>query len=198
MTTTNPTDTTNPTAAMNPADTAVPADTSETNSAAPARGDERAILLATLARRRSFLRHTVRDLDDEQATRRATVSALNLAGIVKHVAVVEQRWLTFVLAGPAAFDDEGNREDEFRLLPGETLAGVLDRYDEVARRTDRIVTEQVTSLDDTHPLPARPWFEAGARWSARQVLLHLIGETAQHSGHADILREAIDGSRTMG
>ena len=43
-----------------------------------------------------------------------------------------------------------------------------------------------------------PWFEVGARWSARRALLHIIAETAQHAGHADMLREAIDGSKTMG
>ncbi|MCK9896631.1 DinB family protein [Frankia sp. AgB32] len=166
---------------------------------APASDSERTELLTTLAGRRAFLRHTVRDLDDEQATRRPTVSALNLAGLVKHVTFVEELWLGFVLAGPTAFAGASDdREKQFDLQPGETLAGVLARYDEVARRTERIITEQVASLDDAHPLPPAPWFEPGARWSVRQVLLHLIGETAQHSGHADILRETIDGSRTMG
>ncbi|MBV9583186.1 MAG: DUF664 domain-containing protein, partial [Chloroflexi bacterium] len=46
--------------------------------------------------------------------------------------------------------------------------------------------------------PEAPWFERGARWSARRVLLHLIAETSQHAGHADIIREALDGAKTMG
>ncbi|CAO5254381.1 DinB family protein [Frankia sp. AgKG'84/4] len=127
------------------------------------------------------------------------MSALNLVGIVKHVALVEERWLSFVLGGPEAFEnDMTTRGDEFDLMAGETLAGVLAYYEAVARRTERIVTEEVASLDDAHPLPARPWFQPGASRSARGVLVHLIGETAQHSGHADILRETIDGRRTMG
>ncbi|WP_261575861.1 DinB family protein [Frankia gtarii] len=170
--------------------------------AAPTLTGERADLLASLARRRFFLRFTVQNLDDEQAGRRTTVSELTLAGLVKHVAVMEHQWLNFVLVGASAFDgDMTARQDEFhdgfRLLPGETLAGVLDRFDEVARRTERIVAE-VADLDDAHQLPAAPWFEPGASWSVRQVLLHLIAETAHHCGHADILREALDGARTMG
>ena len=53
-------------------------------------------------------------------------------------------------------------------------------------------------LDADHPLPDAPWFEAGARWSARRVLLHVLAETAQHAGHADIIRESLDGAKTMG
>ncbi|EIV94491.1 DinB family protein [Frankia sp. QA3] len=163
---------------------------------------ERAELLASLARRRFFLRFTVQNLGDEEAGRRTTVSELNLAGLIKHVAITERQWLDFVLVGTAAFDGdltarEKEYHDGFRLLPGETLAGMLDLYDEVARRTERIVTE-AADLDDAHPLPSAPWFEPGASWSVRQVLLHLIAETAQHCGHADILRESLDGARTMG
>ena len=53
-------------------------------------------------------------------------------------------------------------------------------------------------LDASHPLPEAPWFEPGASWTFRRVFLHVIAETTQHAGHADIIREAIDGSRTMG
>jgi hypothetical protein len=83
------------------------------------------------------------------------------------------------------------------MLPGETLADLLDRYEQVARRTDKLVASW-PSLDSARPLPVAPWFEAGAQWSARRALLHIIAETAQHAGHADILREAIDGAKTMG
>jgi hypothetical protein len=54
------------------------------------------------------------------------------------------------------------------------------------------------SLDISHPLPDAPWFEPGACWSARRVALHILAETAQHSGHADIIRESLDGAKTMG
>jgi hypothetical protein len=79
---------------------------------------------------------------------------------------------------------------------GETLAGLLDFYEQVARETDELVS--TLDLDASHPLPEVPWFEPGASWSVRRVLLQVIAETAQHAGHADMLRESLDGSKTMG
>lgn len=162
-------------------------------------GGERADLLETLAKHRFFLRFTVRDLTDEQAAQRTTVSALCLGGLIKHVAATEHAWMRFVLGGAEAMagGDEGDWMDVFRMLEGDTLAGVLDQYEEVARSTDEIVAT-LPDLDESHPLPEAPWFEPGASWSARRVLLHLIAETAQHAGHADIIRESLDGAKSMG
>ncbi|MEU2615175.1 DinB family protein [Micromonospora sp. NPDC007271] len=172
---------------------------------APAVTGERADLLATLAKQRHFLRFTTRDLTDEQAGRRSTVSELCLGGLIKHVTAVEQSWVDFISDGPSAMGDFttmteadwARRADGFRLLPGETLAGVLADYAEVARRTDELVAT-LPDLDATQPLPKAPWFEPGGRWSARRVLMHIIAETAQHAGHADIIRESLDGAKSMG
>jgi uncharacterized damage-inducible protein DinB len=159
---------------------------------------ERADILTVLARHRGFLRHTVRDLTDEQAAQRTTVSELCLGGLIKHVAAVEYAWISFVLGGAEAMAaGQGDWSTQFRMVEGETLAGLLAHYDEVAARTSEVVAN-LTDLDGSHPLPEAPWFEQGASWSDRHVLLHLIAETSQHAGHADILREAIDGSKTMG
>lgn len=166
---------------------------------------ERADLLAMLAKHRHFLRFTTRDLTDEQAGRRATVSELCLGGLVKHVTSVERGWVNFILEGPSAMpdftamteEDYAARADEFQMLPGETLEGVLAAYDEVARRTDEIVTT-LPDLGISHPLPKAPWFQAETEWSARRVLMHIIAETAQHAGHADIIRESLDGAKSMG
>jgi hypothetical protein len=84
-----------------------------------------------------------------------------------------------------------------RMEPGETLAGLLEAYDEVARRTEALVLS-LPDLDAEQELPPAPWFTPGERRSARRVLLHVVAETAQHAGHADILRESLDGARTMG
>jgi hypothetical protein len=83
------------------------------------------------------------------------------------------------------------------MLEGETLAGLLAEYDQVAQHTDDLI-RSIPDLDASQPLPAAPWFENGASWSARRVLLHVLAETAQHAGHADIIRESLDGAKTMG
>jgi uncharacterized damage-inducible protein DinB len=164
---------------------------------------EQADLLASLGKRRNFLRQTVRGLTDEQAAQRTTVSELCLGGLIKHVALTERQWISFILEGPSAMAG-GDAEDVaqdwsqgFRMLETETLAGLLEEYEQVARRTDELVAT-LPDLDASQPLPEAPWFERGASWSARQVLLHVIAETSQHAGHADIIRESIDGAKTMG
>ncbi len=163
---------------------------------------ERADLLETLAKHRSFLRYTVRDLTDEQAAQRPTASGLCLGGLIKHVTVGERQWVDFILDGPSAMDhgkdwQVGDWLDIFRMRDDETLAGVLAEYEQVAGRTDQIVAT-LPDLDASHPLPTAAWFDPDASWSARRVLLHLIAETAQHAGHADILRETLDGAKSMG
>ncbi len=185
--------------------TSTPDQAISTAVGAPADGGERADLLAALASQRHFLRFTTRDLTDEQARQRTTVSALCLGGLIKHVTSVERGWGNFILEGPSALGDFSamteadfaRRADEFRLLPGETLAGVLADYADVASRTDDLVAS-LPDLDTAHPLPKAPWFPPGAQWSARHVLLHIIAETAQHAGHADIIRESLDGAKSMG
>jgi hypothetical protein len=162
---------------------------------------ERDDLIALLDKHRNFLRYTVTGLSDEQARARTTVSELCLGGLLKHVAAVEENWAGFIVNGPdmSPVDESAYATHlaSFRLEPGESLASVLDRYDSVAKHTNDLV-RSVPSLDDDQPLPPRPWFEPGARWTARHVFMHILAETAQHAGHADILREAIDGQKTMG
>jgi uncharacterized damage-inducible protein DinB len=159
---------------------------------------ERADLLETLAKHRFFLRNTTQGLTDEQAGSHPTVSELSLGGLIKHVAATEASWARFIVGGAARMEEDATPWDEqHRMVPGETLAGLLEAYEEVARGTDELVAT-LPDLDVSHPLPEAPWYEPGVRWSARRVLVHIIAETAQHAGHADIIRETIDGSKSMG
>ena len=170
---------------------------------------ERADLLEVLQKHRGLFRVTVQGLTDDQARTRSTVSELTLGGLVKHVAATERSWAEFIEHGPQedAVDwaniDWSNPPPEvaayadgFRMLENETLAGLLKDYDAVAAATDALIAS--ADLDASHPLPSAPWFAPGAAWSNRRVLLHLVAETSQHAGHADIIREAIDGQKSMG
>src|SRR6204780_475404 len=170
----------------------------------PVTSGERVDLLAMLSAHRHFLRFTTRDLTDEQARQRTTVSELCLGGLIKPVTSAERGWVNFILEGPSALGvsdmteaDWARRAAGFRLLPDETLEGVLADYADAASRTDELVAG-LPDLDLAHPLPQAPWFPPGAKWSARHALLHIIAETAQHAGHADIIRESLDGAKTMG
>jgi uncharacterized damage-inducible protein DinB len=160
---------------------------------------ERADLVAALDRHRGFLLQTVRGITDEQAREPTTVSALTLGGLIKHVAITEAQWLRFARGGPEAMMEGVGPEDwtdGHVMRPDQTLAELVGRFEEVAAETDAFVA--TADLDDAHPLPQAPWFEPGATWSVRRVLLHVIAEVSQHAGHADIIRESLDGAKTMG
>jgi uncharacterized damage-inducible protein DinB len=172
-----------------------------TRADGPALSQERQDLLALLDRHRHFLRATVRDLDDDQANRRTTASELTLATLIKHVSATEAGWTAFIVDGPSAIggwdqDTIERHADQFRINEGDSLAELLARYDAVAARTAELV--RTVDLDGTQPLPEAPWFPPGARWTARHVFIHIIAETSQHAGHADIIRESLDGAKTMG
>ena len=158
--------------------------------------DERETLLAYLAQQRDALRYAAHGLSERQASSRPSASALCLAGLIKHVALVERAWTTFLVTGDTSvFDAEDDYVNGFSLVGGETLADVLAQASEQARRIEEIVSGLA---DLGAPLPATtdvvPWIPAGQVWTARWVLLHLIEETARHAGHADIVRETIDGA----
>lgn len=168
---------------------------------------ERDALIETLDRHRNFLLGSAEGLTEEQARTASTVSALTIASLLKHVADTEEQWMEFAVQGAPAFEydlpegdfeiPEGEWEDtRFVLSDAETLPVLRDRMAEVAARTTELL--RTGDLDLAHPLPSAPWFEPGTAWSLRRIALHMIAEIAQHAGHADIIREAIDGRKSMG
>jgi uncharacterized damage-inducible protein DinB len=157
----------------------------------PPVADEREALLGYLAQQRYVLRVATFGLSDEQLKSTPSVSAFSIGGIVKHVAYAERGWIDIVLQRDRSSDYGAN----LALTSDETMAEVLAAYDEVAAETERAV-RALADLDVAVPVPADvPWFPRDvAAWSARWVLLHLIEETARHAGHADIIRESLDGA----
>jgi uncharacterized damage-inducible protein DinB len=160
--------------------------------------DERDLLLAYIAQQREGVRNAAYGLTDAQARLAPTASSLSIGGLLKHVAEMETGWMDRVLQRDrraSREDKETEYADNFRLRADETLAGVLARYDEVAKETEAIVAG-IADLSQAVPVPKGvPWFPDDLEaWSVRWVLLHLIEETARHAGHADIIRESIDGA----
>lgn len=156
--------------------------------------DERTALLAFLDQQRYAIRVAAFGLTDDQARLApAAPSTLTIGGLVKHVADTERVWIDTVAGrrDVSSFD----YADGFVLGPHETLGGALARYDEVAAETERVVSS-IDDLGRAVPVPRdAPWFPADVdAWSVRWVLLHVIEETARHAGHADIVREAVDGA----
>lgn len=172
--------------------------------------EERDDLLEALTKHRTLFRGTVAGLTDDQARLTPTVSTLSLGGLIKHVAITERQWASFVTDGPADAPDvdwenvDWSNPPEavvahtqgFVMGPDESLGQLLATYDEVAAATDELV--RTVDLAVRVPLPEAPWFAPGASWSHRRTFWHVVAETAQHAGHADIIRETIDGQKSMG
>ncbi|MER8185699.1 DinB family protein [Kitasatospora sp. NPDC094015] len=156
--------------------------------------DEREALLAFLAAQRGGLRRAVHGLTEEQAASTPTVSALSLTVLIKHAARCERFWIVDNLLGKGADGgpSESDWAEEFRLAEGDTMADRLATYEQVAAETEKAV-RGLPDLEVDFPLPVAPWFPPNSRRTARWVLLHLIQEAGRHAGHADIIRETIDG-----
>jgi uncharacterized damage-inducible protein DinB len=165
---------------------------------APALTDEKALLLAYIAQQRDGLRNAAFGLTDDQARQTPTAGSLSIGGLIKHVAATEQSWVDMAVQRqrppPPREQQEQSYHDGFRLLEDETLAGVLAAYADVAAETEAAIAG--VDLSDPVPVPKGvPWFPSDVdAWSVRWVLLHVIEETARHAGHADIVRESIDGA----
>ncbi|MFD3700146.1 DinB family protein [Streptomyces sp. NPDC058646] len=161
-------------------------------------GDERGTLLAFVEAQRAALREAAQGLTEEEAASRPSASELSLSGLLKHVAECELGWLRRAQQRPNERErDAETWGDSFRLVEGESIPQVLAFWDGVARETEAFIAA-VPSLDDVFPLPPAPWFPADTKVSMRWMLLHLVEEFARHAGHADIVRESIDGTRAMG
>ncbi|MEE1771525.1 DinB family protein [Streptomyces sp. JV185] len=168
-----------------------------TSTGDDAQAGERTDLLAIVADQRTNFLHAVADIGEDQARLATTVSELTLGGLVKHLGEVQRTWLAVVDGtAPAEVGRADLDPDGTRMTEGETLAGLLDAFRAAAAEFDRTVRQE-PDLDRLVPLPRYPWSPPEPlTWTVRHVLLHVFREIAHHSGHADIVREALDGAST--
>jgi hypothetical protein len=155
--------------------------------AAPA-PDERTQLLGYLAAQRSGVRAALRGLTEEQARSTPTASSMSLAGLVRHLVRTERRWVVAGIADrPAGLYPVTDWAAEWRLGPDDTVEHLLAEYAAVAAETEAVLA----GVPDVGVPCGLPDCQG---WPVRWVLLHLIEETARHAGHADVIRESIDGA----
>jgi uncharacterized damage-inducible protein DinB len=169
---------------------------------APPVSDERSALREFLAFHQSAYFAVAYGLTDEQARSSPSASALSVGGLVKHVTRMQHNWMARVAAAPDAPPKDPRPSDviakEFSeqhvMRPDETLDGLLRALAEQNATSLRLV--QAADLDAAVPVPRDvPWFPKDLEaWSVRWVILHVINELARHAGHADIVRETIDGA----
>lgn len=152
-------------------------------------GAERPMLESWLAFHRATLELKCAALDDAQVRlASAEPSSLTLLGLVQHLAEVERNWFQRVVAGldvPPVFEEETG----YALDPGRGLDEALAAWRREIARGQELCAGR--SLDDTGRIADGPM--AGVEVSLRWVLMHMVEEYARHNGHADILRERIDG-----
>ncbi|MBC3842935.1 DinB family protein [Streptacidiphilus sp. 4-A2] len=160
----------------------------------PRQADERTALIGWLDLQRQILRWKCEGLSDELAHRSLipTSPAMTMAGLISHARWAEHLWLEVLfLAGDEkqnpGFDT--STEDADWYTDGRPLAELLADYEAQCARSNEIVA--AASLDDVGRHPDYRATSTNLRW----MLVHLIEETARHAGHADVVRELLDGNK---
>jgi uncharacterized damage-inducible protein DinB len=155
-------------------------------------------LLGFLAAQRRALRAAATGLNPEQLRATPTASSLSLGGLLKHTIGAEEYWIAQVVLGVALPGGAAEYAAQFVLREDEDFESLCQEQERVASLTESMVAELV-DLDHPVAVPDFPWFPKDvSAWSLRWVLLHLIEELARHCGHADIIRESIDGATAFG
>ena len=158
--------------------------------------DERESLTTWLDYHRATLLWKLEGLDDEQLRQPMVPSGLTLLGLVKHLTAVEHSWFVVAFAGtgePGLFESEDDRDLDFHVQEDETTEAIVHGYLRACERSREVVAA-APSLDETFRFVDPGWPRDGRPGDLRWILVHMIEETARHNGHADIIRELIDGA----
>jgi uncharacterized damage-inducible protein DinB len=141
-------------------------------------------------------------LTDQQARSAPSVSSLSIGGLIKHVTDMQRTWMRRVAAAPESPAPDSRPfevraaefQDQYVMRDDERLEDLLDALRAQNAETQRILVD--ADFDAPVPVPRdAPWFPSDIEnWSVRWVAFHAINELARHAGHADIVRESIDGA----
>jgi uncharacterized damage-inducible protein DinB len=159
----------------------------------PVAGNEKEVLAGFLDHYRQTLLEICDGLTEEQLRRSMVPSGTSLLGLIKHLAYVEYGWFHETV-GNEKFDypfDTDDPDVDFRIEDGETAQQIFDLYRRACDRSRQVLAN--VSLNDMVQSPQRR-----ADYNVRWVVVHMIEETARHAGHADILREQLDGTTGKG
>jgi hypothetical protein len=166
----------------------------------PLRADEATSLRAFLDHHRDTFRWKCEGLTQEQLAQPLAPSEMTLGGMIKHLAVVEQSWFEDDFLGLGlmppydAVDWDADEDWEWHTAKDDTPEELFALLDEARRRSDAVLDQALApggvGLDglsfSEHP-------DGRGRFSLRWIILHMIEEYARHNGHADLIRESIDG-----
>lgn len=163
----------------------------------PPVADEREALIAFLDQQRDAFASAAYGLTEDQIRLVPTAGALTIGGLIKHAAFCEAGWAERTAAAPeipAPVEQSGQWGDDFKVAESDTLEGLLADLEAVGHRTRQILRE--VDLNAPVPVPQdAPWFPKDVEaWSVRWVAMHIMEELTRHAGHADIVRESIDGA----
>jgi uncharacterized damage-inducible protein DinB len=163
----------------------------------PLRADEVATLRAFLDYHRETFRWKCRGLTQEQLAQSLPPTDMTLGGMMKHLAVVESGWFEETFAGGSLMppfdtvDWDADRDWEWHTARDDSPEELFAVFDEAVRRADAVIDGALADrgLESESAEPSRQ----GGAFSLRWILVHLIEEYARHNGHADLIRESIDG-----
>lgn len=153
------------------------------------------MLSAFLQQNRAVMVWKAEGMTDEAARTAPFDSDTSMIGLLQHLAIVERSWFVEIFAGREVdygFDFDTDRDAEWHFQGTETLADAIAMYEAAAAEADAVVEGSDLEAMSAEKRPAGP---DGERFSLRWIMIHMIEETARHAGHADILREHLDGTQ---
>jgi uncharacterized damage-inducible protein DinB len=168
----------------------------------PYAADEATMLVSFLDFYRATLRRQAEGLTQEQLAQPLPPSTMTLGGLLKHLAIVEESWFDEVLAGEelgepwASVDWDADRDWEWRTAAEDDPTALFALFDRAVAAGNRRIAATLAGpgLDAESVRPSRRTEE---KFTLRWILVHLIEEYARHAGHADLIRESIDGATDL-